>query len=271
MTSRRFFKQCAYGLDHDSLRLIRSYLSSQHQRIKLDSLFSSWIQTIIGVPQGCILRPLFFNIFLNDLLVINLRPNVSNFADDNTLRHCRETTKNIIKGLQSDLKIVLKWFRNNQMKANPRKFQYMLLGNHKPLKIEIEGFPLEPARSVSNQLGQLTIDHNLTFDTHMSNICKTASAKVKSLSRIRNVLVNKRAKLLYRFFILSQFNYCSIIWMFYSKTSLIKIEQIQKRGLRIVYKEPHMSLEFVTKVLVSINTLRKQINTLLTDALLLIT
>ena len=101
------------------------------------------------------------------------------------------------------------------MKANPRKFQYMLLGKHKPLKIEIEGFPLEPARSVS--LLGITIDHNLTFDTHISNICKTASAKVKSLSRIRNVLVNKQAKFLYRFF--SQFNYCSIIWMFYSKTS----------------------------------------------------
>ena len=85
MTSRRFFKLYAYGLDHDSLRLIRSYLSSQHQRMKLDSLFSSWIQTIIGVPQGCILQPLLFSIFLNDFLVINLRPNVSNFADDNTL------------------------------------------------------------------------------------------------------------------------------------------------------------------------------------------
>ena len=98
------------------------------------------------------------------------------------------------------------------MMANPRKFQYMLLAKHKPLKIEIEGFQLESAKSV-NLLG-ITIDHNLTFDTHISNICKTASAKVKSLSRIRNALDEKQAKLLYNSFILSQFNYCSIIWMF---------------------------------------------------------
>ena len=125
-----------YGLYHASLRLIRSYLSNRHQRIQLDLGFSSWIQTIVGVPQGSILRSLLFNIFLNDLLLINLRSNVCNFAADNTLYYCGETTKNVMKYLQLDLKIVLKWFWNNQIMANPRKFQYMLLGKNKPLKIE---------------------------------------------------------------------------------------------------------------------------------------
>ena len=78
------------------------------------------------------------------------------------------------------------------MMANPGKFQYMLLGKHKPLKIEIEGFQLESAKSV-NLLGIIT-DHNLTFDTYVSNICKTANAKVKSLTRIRNALDEKQAK-----------------------------------------------------------------------------
>ena len=92
------------------------------------------------------LVPLLFNIFLNDLLLINLRSNVCNFVDENTLYYCGETTENVIKNLQSDLKIVLKWFRNNQMMANRGKFQYMLLGKRKPLKTEIEGFQLESAK-----------------------------------------------------------------------------------------------------------------------------
>ena len=136
---------------------------------------------------------------------------------------------------------------------NPGKFQYILVGNHKPLKLEIEGFQLTSAKSV-NLLG-ITIDHNLTFNTHISNICKMTSAKVKSLSRIRNALDEDQAKLLYNSFILLQFIYCSIIWMFCSKTGYKIIEQIQKRGSRIVCNEPHMSLEellILTKALVSV-------------------
>ena len=103
----------------------------------------------------------------------------------------------------------------------------MLPGKHNPLKTEIEGIQLESAKSV-NLLG-ITIDHSLTFDTHVSNICKTASTKVKRFSRIKYTLNEKQAKLLYNSFTLSQFNYCSIIWMFCSKTSYKKIEQIQKK------------------------------------------
>ena len=83
--------------------------------------------------------------------------------------------------------------------TNPGKFQYILLGKHKPLKIETERFQLESAKSV-NPL-RITIDHNLTFDTHLSNICKTASVKVKSLSRVRNALDEKQAILLYNYFV----------------------------------------------------------------------
>ena len=86
-----------------------------------NSVFSVWMQPFIGVPQSSILGSLLFNIFLNDLLAINLSSIVRNFADDNTLYYCGKTTENVIKNLKPHLKIVLKWFRNNQMMANPGK------------------------------------------------------------------------------------------------------------------------------------------------------
>ena len=117
----------------------------------------------------------------------------------------------------------------------------MLLDKHKPLKTEIAEFQLESAKSV-NLLG-ITTNDNLTFDTHVSHICKTASTKVKNLSRIRNALDQKQAKLLHNSFILPQFNCCSKISMFCSKTSDKKIEQNTKKSLRIAYNDPRMSLE----------------------------
>ena len=70
---------------------------------------------------------------------------------------------------------------------NIRNFEYMMLSKHKTLKTGTEGFQLEPCISV-NLLG-ITIDHNLKFNTHVSNICKRVSVKVKSLGRIRNALL----------------------------------------------------------------------------------
>ena len=116
------------------------------------------------------------------------------------------------------------WEQSNE---NSGKLQYTLLGKRITLKIEIELFQLESAESV--KLLGITIDHDLACDTHESNICKTTSAKVKSLSRIRNALDEKQANLLYNSFILSQFNCCSIIRMLCSKTSNKKNEQMQKK------------------------------------------
>ena len=80
------------------------------------------------------------------------------------------------------------------------KFQYMFLGKHKPLKIEIEEFQPESAKSVN--LFGITICHNLTFDTYVSNICKTTSAKIKHLIRIRNALDKKQTKLPHNSFVI---------------------------------------------------------------------
>ena len=131
----------------------------------------------------------------------------------------------------------------------------MLLRKQKPLKTEIEGFQLESRMSVN--FLEITIDHFLIFDTYGSNICKTARAKVKTLRIIRNALDENQAKLLYNSFILSQFNYCSIIWIFFSKASYKKIKEIQEKRLPIVYNEPHMSLEepLMTKELISVGNI----------------
>ena len=99
-------------------------------------------------------------------------------ADGNLLYWCEETVEDVIENLQLDLKVVLEWFGNNQMMTNPGRFLYMLLGKRKSLKIEIKRLNLEWAQSV--KLLGLTTDHNITFDTRVSNTCKTASTGYKN-------------------------------------------------------------------------------------------
>ena len=162
------------------------------------------------------------------------KTHICNFAGDNTIYSCAKSVNDVIENLQSDLKVALKSFKDNQMMANPGKSQFMILWKNTINKsIVINNKTIESSKSV--KLLGLTIDNKLNFGIHINNISKEASAKVKGLERIRSRLNLSQAKILYNSFILSQFNYCCLVWMFCSKTLQNKINQMQKRALRIVY------------------------------------
>ena len=142
-------KLSAYGFDKCSLKLLHSYLSHRMQRTKIGSCFSSWLELILGVPQGSILGPLLFNIFINDLLSFIQKTNICKFADDNTLYSGSYSTEDVISSLKYDLKNVLRWFSCNQLVANPEKFQMMFLGSKcDNVQIKINTITLNQSDSV---------------------------------------------------------------------------------------------------------------------------
>ena len=118
----------AYGLHKNSLNLLADYLSGRKQRTKIGSVFSEWWKIVCGIPQGSILGPLLFNIFINDLFFFVLKCDICNFADDNTMYSCNKLLSKILANLQFDLKNVLMWFTVNSLSPNQGKFQYMILG-----------------------------------------------------------------------------------------------------------------------------------------------
>ena len=192
------------------------------------------------------------------------KTDICNFADDNIRYSCTKSVNDVMENLQSDLKIALKWFKDNQMMANPGKFPFMILSKNTINKsIVINNKMIESSKSV--KLLGLTIDNKLNFGIHINNMCKVASAKIKGLGRIRSRLNLSQAKILHKPFILSQFNYCCLVWMFYSKTLQNKINQIQKRALCIVYNQPNLNLDKLVELDKSTTIHIKNIITLLTE------
>ena len=131
----------AYGFNNDNLQLIFSFLQSRYQRVKIGSYKSRRQKIKIGVPQGSVLGPLLFNIFINDLFLMSLKSEICNFADDNTIFACGNTIQEIVIKLENDLGLLLDWFAKNGMIANPEKFQILFLGlsDQRCLRLNIGG------------------------------------------------------------------------------------------------------------------------------------
>ena len=226
-----------YGVDKASLRLLLDYLTCRKQQTKIGSSFSSWCNINTGVPQGSILGPLLFNIFMNDLFFSIKKSEVCNFADDNTVFCGHKNLKLALLNLNSDLSNVMDWFKINSLKANPRKFQFMALGANKNdcFNLNVAGKAI-PFSSEVELLG-ITIDYELKFKKHINELCRKASYKLHALQRIRRYLSVDKARLLTNAFIKRRFNYAPLIWIFAAKTLINKICKIHHRTLQVVYDD----------------------------------
>ena len=141
-----------------------------------------------GVPQGSILGPLLFIIFLCDIFLENELKNnyFSNYADDTTPYFVGNITAEVLEDLSFLTKKLFSWFANNQMKANDDKCHLILSSSEEDAAIQIEESRIKCSK-VKKLLG-IHIDYKLKFDTYVDNICKKAHRKLAALSRITNYM-----------------------------------------------------------------------------------
>ena len=222
-------KMAAYGFGYHSLKLFQSYLSNRKHRVRIGSFMTEYLEILLGVPQGSVLGPILFNIFINDLLFSVTESGICNFADDNTLYACDSSISDVLERLDYDLKAVVEWFYHNGMVANPGKFQAIFPGAENKIYVDIGPKKIESSNQV--KLLGVILDSQLSFYPHVKELCKKASAKTKALRRIRNYLTQDQANRLFDTYIMSSFNYCPLIWMFCSKQAHNLINSTHRRAL----------------------------------------
>ena len=222
----------AYGFSRYALTLIHSYLYKRKQRVKVNGSFSEWKYIDQGVPQGSVLGSLLFNIFINDLLMFVPNIDICNYADETTLYVSDTDTIHILNKLESSISTVASWFTDNCMRLNRDKCHFMVFGDQSnDLTLQIETIPVVESRE--QKLLGITVDKKLTFKTQVEFSCKKANQKLHALPRISCYLSTEQLKLTKKTFILLQFNYYPLVWIFCDRTLGNRINRIHEKALLI--------------------------------------
>ena len=175
----------AYGFDHDSCSLVADYLSNRRQRVKLSNCRSSWSYLKKGLPQGSVLGPVLFNIFINDMFYFMDKCALYNYADDNSISAISGSVQEVMTCLENYCRVTIKWYIDNGMEANPSKFQF-LIGSSRalpPQTLNVDQNTSIISEESVKVLGVL-LDNKLSFGQHVSACCSKAARQLNALARI---------------------------------------------------------------------------------------
>ena len=236
---RLIMKMKGYGINGLTLEWVRSFLSDRKQRVRIGEKFSSMTNVTSGIPQGSILGPVLFTIFINDLPdAINVHCKV--FADDTKIY---ESSKKHTE-IQEDLYRMQKWTEEWNLYFNVNKCKVMHIGKKNPrqeyyMKIENEKQKLETCTE-EKDLG-ITFDENLRFDIHIDNITKKANQMLGIIRRTFTFMNKVIFSKLYKSLVRSHLEYGNVIWNPYLKRQSIQIERVQRRATKLVPECKEMS------------------------------
>ena len=239
-----------HGIRGNTLKWIKNFLDNRTQSVVVNGSVSDSIPVSSGVPQGSVLGPLLFLVYINDLPV-GLKSRARLFADDTavylSIKSAAEASQ-----LQDDLRLLEKWEAQWDMHFNPSKCQVIHITKKKiPLDTQyiLHGTVLE-AVSSAKYLG-VTLSDDLSWNTHIDNITKKASQTLGFIRRNLKVRSEKVKLAAYKTLVRPQLEYCSPVWSPHQVTKITQLEMVQRRAARWV-KQDYARTSSVTNMLSSL-------------------
>ena len=227
-----------YGIRGTPLLWLNDYLTNRKQCVCFNNAVSLMRPITCGVPQGSILGPLLFILYVNDIVNCSKLLHFILFADDTNLFYSSSNYKDLMLTVNLELSKLSEWFRANRLSLNVAKTNYVLFGTRRKclsdthFSISINGNIIE--RATSTKFLGVYIDQDLNWKNHTAEIAKKISKSLGILNRVKYILPRSSLITLYRTMIHPYLIYCNIIWGGASLFALNRLVCLQKRALRLI-------------------------------------
>ena len=234
-----------YHFSNRSVNLFKSYLANRHQSVIIGNIQSEELTMQSGVPQGSILGPLLFLLYINDTALSCKNLNIDLYADDSTMfKSCFDLSE-IQSHLQTNLDNIARWCTYNNMSLHPKKTKCMIIGSKHMLQrsdqlsLKVNGTNLDNV-NVQKVLG-VFVDNNLNWHAHIDYLCKQINNKISLLKHILYYLSDEMKVLFYNSYIIPVFDYCCTVWGKNNNRYVNKVHMLQKRTAKIILNKPMRS------------------------------
>jgi hypothetical protein len=219
----------AHGVKGKLLLWIRNWLTGRRQRVVLDGQFSDWIAVLSGVPQGSVLGPLLFLLFINDLdLAASEVTAMAKFADDTKVGQQVVTDADRVT-LQSALDKLCKWSEKWGMQFNVAKCKVMHFGRNNPrFDYEMLGQKLEEVDS-ERDIG-VTVNNNLKPSSQCAKAAGTARTVLGQISRSFHYRDRKTFVKLFVTYVRPHLEFCTPVWSPWTRADIDCLENVQKKN-----------------------------------------
>ena len=237
-----------YVQNLSTVSFLTSYLQDRTQRVFLNGQYSTEGIVECGIPQGSVLGPLLFCIFINDLPLNITNDNVvcDLFADDNSIHSCGSDLQSVQTSLQEGLNDVSTWCDQNRMVIHPHKTKCMVLTTRQKhqrrpltLNLTLGKTPVQQLRE--HRVLGVIIDEELKWQSHIDNVCKHVSKNLFLLNQLRHYVDSDALKIFFQAHLLSHINYASTVWSGASEVHLKKLNSPHRRAAKLILPDQSLS------------------------------